>query len=72
VEWGSEYGIGAEVVVASNHSTSGKISYGEPPRIELHRAVVVNGEAMSNKDVVEVQRTRRDRVTYRVDSDRQG
>jgi hypothetical protein len=48
--------------------------YGEPLGIELHRIVVVSCEAMNrekilydvggNKDVVEVQRTRKNRVTY--------
>ena len=53
---------------------SGKIPYGEPPGIELHRIVVVSGEATdrekflddvgANKDVVEVQRTKKDHLTY--------
>jgi hypothetical protein len=50
------------------------MSYGEPSGIELHRIVVVSGEAMNgekilydvggNKDVVEVQRIRENRVAY--------
>jgi hypothetical protein len=50
------------------------IPYGESPRIELHRATVVSGEVTDreevlddvggNKDVVEVQRTKKDHVTY--------
>jgi hypothetical protein len=53
-------GVGA--VIASEHDTSGKVAYGEPPGIELHRTVVVTSEATSrekgmnqtesNKDVV--------------------
>jgi hypothetical protein len=49
---------------------------GDPLGIELHRTSIVSGEAMNqekilddvedNKDVVEVQRTRKDRVTYKV------
>jgi hypothetical protein len=50
------------------------VSSGEFLRIELHRTMVVSGEATDreknlddiggNKNVVEVQRTRKDRVTY--------
>jgi hypothetical protein len=57
-----------------NHNTSSKIPYGEPPWIELHRTMVVSGEVMDqekvlddvggHKNVVEVQRTRKDHVTY--------
>ena len=38
--------IEGQVVVASDHTTSGKIHSGEPLEIKLHRAVVVGGEAM--------------------------
>lgn len=42
------YGVGT--IATGDHDTSGKMAYGEPPRIELHRAVVNNGEAMNQKD----------------------
>lgn len=71
---GSEWDIGTGGVASSNHNTSGKISYGELPRIEFPRTMVVSGEATDrenvlidvgdNKDVVEIQRTRKYRVTY--------
>lgn len=63
---GSEWDIGTGGVASSNHNTSGKISYGELPRIEFPRTVVVSGEATErekvpddvggNKDVGEVKR----------------
>jgi hypothetical protein len=56
-------GVGA--ATTSEHDTSGKVAYGEPPGIELHRTVVVASEATdrekgmrqtgSNKDVVKVE-----------------
>jgi hypothetical protein len=36
-------GVGA--VTASEHSMCGKVAYGEAPRVELHRALVVTSEA---------------------------
>jgi hypothetical protein len=56
---------GARAVIASEHDTSGKVSYGKPSGIELHRIVVVTGEATNqekgmsqmgcNKDIVKVE-----------------
>ena len=56
---------GAGAVTASEHDTSGKVAYGEPPGIELHRTVVVTSEATnrekemsqteSNKDIVKLE-----------------
>jgi hypothetical protein len=49
--WGGKpnriYGAGA--VASGDHDTSGKISYGEPPWIELHGTMVVNGEATNQR-----------------------
>jgi hypothetical protein len=42
VEW-----VGA--VAASEHDTSGKVAYGEPLGIELHRAVVVASQATNRE-----------------------
>jgi hypothetical protein len=53
--WGGEMD-GVEVAGAftlSNHNTSGKISDGEPPSIELHRAVVVSSEATDREKVLD-------------------
>jgi hypothetical protein len=67
---------GAEGVTGttSEHDTSGKVAYGEPLEIELHRTMVVTSEAMnqekgmsqtrSNKDVVKVEWSRKNRCTY--------
>jgi hypothetical protein len=56
---------------------SGKIPYGEPTGIKLHETVVVSGAVTNRekimydvggkKDVVEVQRTRKNYVTDRDD-----
>jgi hypothetical protein len=40
-------GVGA--VIASEHSTSGKVAYGEPLGIELYRTVVVTCEATNRE-----------------------
>jgi hypothetical protein len=60
---------GTGSVTTSEHDTSGKVVYGEPPGIELHRIVVVASEAMdrekgmsqmgSNEDVVKVEWSRK-------------
>jgi hypothetical protein len=57
-----------------DHDTSGKISYGEPLGIKLYGTMIISGAATNremslydvggNKDVVEVQRTRKNRVSY--------
>ena len=62
------------VVTASEHDTRGKVAYGEPLGIKLHRTVVVTSEATnqekgtrqtrSNKDVVKVEWSRKNRCTY--------
>ena len=62
------------VVTTSEHDTGGKVAYGEPPGIELHRTMVVTSEAMnqekgmcqtgSNKDIVKVEWSRKNRCTY--------
>jgi hypothetical protein len=64
-------GVGA--ATASEHVTSGKVSYGEPPGIKLHRTVVVTSEVTnrekgmsqmgSNKNVVKVEGSRKNRYT---------
>jgi hypothetical protein len=56
---------GAGAVTASEYSMCGKVAYGEAPGVELHRALVVTGEATnrkegmsqsgSNKDVVKAE-----------------
>jgi hypothetical protein len=56
---------GARAVTTSEHDMSGKVAYGEPPGIELHRTEVVASEATfrekgisqmgSNKNVVKVE-----------------
>ena len=61
-------------VTASEHGTCGKVACGEPPGIELHRTVVVTSEATnrekgmsqtgSNKDVVKVEWSGKNRCTY--------
>jgi hypothetical protein len=71
---------GARAVTPSEHGTRGKVTYGEPPGIELHRTVVVTSEAMnqekgmsqtgSNKDIVMVEWSGKDRCTHR--GDREG
>jgi hypothetical protein len=63
----------AGAVIASEHGTRGKVACGEPPGIELHRTVVVTSEATnrekgmsqtrSNKDVIEVEWSRKNRCT---------
>jgi hypothetical protein len=65
---------GGGAVIASEHGASGKVAYGEPPGIELHRAVVVTSEATnqekgmsqlgSDKNVVEVEGSWKNRCTY--------
>jgi hypothetical protein len=60
---------GARAVTTSEHDMSGKVAYGEPPGIELHRTVVVASEATyrekgisqmgSNKNVVKVEGSRK-------------
>jgi hypothetical protein len=65
---------GARAITASKCGTRGKVAYGEPPGIELHRAVVVTGKATnrekgmsqtgSDKDVVKVEWSRKNRCTY--------
>ena len=65
---------GARAVTASEHDTSGKVVYGEPLGIELHRTIVVTsevtnrekgmGQTWSNKDIVKVERSRMNRCTY--------
>jgi hypothetical protein len=54
-------------VTVSEHDTRGKVAYGEPPGIELHRTVVVTSEATNrekgmsqtgnNTNVVKVERS---------------
>jgi hypothetical protein len=63
-----------QVVRCRMVNPKGKMSYGEPPGIKLHKTVVVSGEATNrekimydvggNMNVVEVQRTRKNRVAY--------
>jgi hypothetical protein len=70
----SEYDEGVEAVTSGDHGTSGKIPYGEPPGIKFHGTMVFSGEVTNrekilyvvggNKDVVEVQRIRKNRVAY--------
>jgi hypothetical protein len=36
---------GAGAIIASMHDTRGKVAYGEPPGIELHRTVIVTSNA---------------------------
>jgi hypothetical protein len=36
-------------VTVSEHDTRGKVAYGEPPGIELHRTVVVTSEATNRE-----------------------
>jgi hypothetical protein len=65
---------GAGAVTASEHSTCGKVVYGETPGVELHRAPVVTSEATnreegmsqsrSNKDVVKAELSWKNRCTY--------
>jgi hypothetical protein len=40
---------GSGGVAASEHDTSGKVAYGEPLGIELHRAVVVASQATNRE-----------------------
>jgi hypothetical protein len=64
----------AGAATASEHGMSGKVSYGEPLGIELHRIVVVTSKATNqekgvsqmgcNKDVVKVKGSRKNRCTY--------
>jgi hypothetical protein len=56
---------GARAVTTSEHDTSEKVVYSEPPGIELHRTVVITSEATnqekgmsqmgSNKDIIKVE-----------------
>jgi hypothetical protein len=65
---------GAGAVTASEHSMCGKVTYGETPGVELHRALVVTSEATnreegmsqsrSNKDIVEAEWSWKNRCTY--------
>ena len=65
---------GAGSVTTSDHDTNGKVAYGEPLGIELHRTMVVTSEATnrekrmshtgSNNDVVEVEWSWKNRCTY--------
>jgi hypothetical protein len=65
---------GARAATASEHNTRGKVAYGEPTGIKLHRTVVVTSEATnwekgmsptgSNKDVIMVERSQKNRCTY--------
>ena len=65
---------GTEAVTASEHSMCGKVAYGESVGVELHRTVVVTSEATnlekgmsptgSNKDVIMVERSQKNRCTY--------
>jgi hypothetical protein len=67
---------GGEAVTSSDHNvnTRGKVACGELPGIKLHRTVVVTSEATnrekgmspigSNKDIVKVERSRKNRCTY--------
>jgi hypothetical protein len=60
---------GARAVTASEYDMSGKVAYGEPPGIKLHRTMVVTSEATnrekgmshtrSNNDVIEVERSQK-------------
>jgi hypothetical protein len=62
---------GARAVATSEH---GKVAYGEPPGIELHKTMVVTSEATNrekgmskagiNKDVVKVEWSRKNQCTY--------
>jgi hypothetical protein len=40
---------GVRAVTASDHDTIGKVAYGEPPRVELHRTVLVTSEATNQE-----------------------
>jgi hypothetical protein len=40
---------GVRVVIASKHDTSGKVAYGEPPGIKLHKTMVVTSEATNQE-----------------------
>jgi hypothetical protein len=61
----SEESRGAGAITATEHSTRGKVAYGEPLGIELHRTMIVTSEATnrekgtsrtgSNKDVVKIE-----------------
>jgi hypothetical protein len=65
---------GAGAVTTSEHDTHGKVAYGEPLGIGLHRTVVVTSEVTnrekgmsqtgSNKDVAKVEWSRKNRCTY--------
>ena len=66
---------GGRDVTTSEHGMSGKVAYGEPPGIKLHRTMVVTSEATnrekgmsqtgSNKDVVKVEEwSRKNRCAY--------
>jgi hypothetical protein len=65
---------GTRAITTSEHDTSVKVSYGEPLGIKLHKTVVVTGEATnrekglsqmrSNKDVVKVKWSWKNRSTY--------
>lgn len=67
---GIEWNIRDGVVATSNHNTSSKILCSKPLGIELHRTTVVTGKRTDrkkllddvgdNKNVVWVQRTRKD------------
>jgi hypothetical protein len=41
---------GTRAVTASEHSTCGKVAYGETPGVELHRTVVVTSEATNREE----------------------
>jgi hypothetical protein len=65
---------GVEVFTSSKHDTRGKVAYGEPQGIKLHRTMVVTSEATirekgmsqtgSNKDAIKVELSRKNRCTY--------
>jgi hypothetical protein len=65
---------GGRAVTASEHDMCGKVAYGKPPGIKLHRKVVVTSEATnrekgmsqteSDKDVVKVEWSRKNRCIY--------
>jgi hypothetical protein len=67
--WQTNRVEGARAVTTSELDTIGKVANGEPPGVELNRAVVVTSEATNieegmnqmgcNKDVVKIERSRK-------------
>jgi hypothetical protein len=57
---------GAGAVTASEHSTCGKVVYGETPGVELHRALVVTSEATNREEGMSQSRSNKDVVRAEV------